>query len=93
MSQEFSSKIIMGGNAILPQTIIVTDNAVTLKQRNKWLIGTDMVTIQKKQIASIEINTHLVGATISIYTVGNSKIVANNFSNEDAYKIKELLEN
>lgn len=90
--QEFSSSLTRGGNVFTPQTIIITDYDVTLKQRNKWLIGVDTITIPRNKIASIEIDDKVWGADIYIYSVGGAKIEGKNFTGSDAKRIKQILE-
>ncbi len=92
MRYEFKSAITRGGGVLTPQVIIVTDEAVTIKQRNSWLIGTDSTTIPRDKISSIQIDDKVWGVNIFIYSVGNAKIVGRNFTSSDAKRIKELLE-
>lgn len=92
MRYEFKSAITRGGDVLTPQVIIVTDEAVTIKQRNSWLIGTDSTTIPRDKISSIQIDDKVWGVNIFIYSVGNAKIVGRNFTSSDAKRIKELLE-
>ncbi len=92
MRYEFKSAVSRGGGVLTPQVIIVTEDAVTLKQRNTWLIGTDSTTIPRDKISSIQIDDKVWGVNIFIYSVGNSRIVGRNFTSSDAKKIKQLLE-
>lgn len=91
MKIEFKSAITRGGKILTPQRIEITENAVTLKQRNKMLIGIDRTSIPRKKIASIEIDDKVWGVDIYIYSLGKAKIVANNFTLADAKRIKSLL--
>ncbi|MCC7050987.1 MAG: PH domain-containing protein [Bacteroidia bacterium] len=88
----FKSSITRGGAVLTPHTIEITDKSVIWSKRNKFLIGTDTITIPRDKIASIEINEKLWGADVIITGIGGSKIIAVNFTGSDANKIKELLQ-
>ncbi len=88
---EFKSAITRGGNAILPETINVTDYDVTWKRRNKTLISSDSISIPVNSISSVEIDTSLIGTTIKIKSQGQGEIIASNFTASDANEIKKLI--
>jgi len=92
MDEEFQSAFLRGGNILTPERIIITDDSVTWKKRNSFLIGTDSKTIPIDSIASIDIDQKLWGANITITSFGQDKIEAKNFTGADADRIKELLE-
>jgi hypothetical protein len=92
MKYEFTSSITRGGSAIYPEKIIITDKQVTWQRRNKMFIGVDSITIPKNMIASVEINHKVWGADIFIMSVGSSRIVGKNFNENDAKKIRDLLQ-
>ncbi len=93
MEYEFSSAITRGGNALTPEKIIINENVIIWKKRNKFLIGFDSITIPIHSISSVEIDQKIWGANISIYSLGSGKIIAKNFTGNDAKKIKALLTN
>ncbi|MFN8295484.1 MAG: hypothetical protein U0T69_04775 [Chitinophagales bacterium] len=88
---EFKNALSRGGNAILPETIIVTDSDVTWKKRNKTLISSDSISISISAISSVEIDTSIVGTTIRIKSNGQGEIIGSNFTATDAKDIKRLI--
>lgn len=91
MSHTFKSSIIRGGSILTPDIIIIEDDAVVYKKRNKYLINVDTITIPISKITSVELDTSLWGTDIIIKTQGMGKIVAKNFSKSDAKKIRNLI--
>lgn len=88
---EFKNALSRGGNAILPETIIVTDSDVTWKKRNKTLISSDSISISISAISSVEIDTSIIGTTIRIKSNGQGEIIGSNFTATDAKDIKRLI--
>lgn len=90
--EEFTSNMLLGGNVMTPDRIIVGATSVIYRKRNKYLIGVDESSIPYRQISSVEIVRHLIDADIIIYGSGNKKIEAKDFSVSDAKRIKQLIE-
>ena len=55
------------------------------------MISKDEIRIPYKSIVTVEIESGIFGAKISIFSSGNNKIVADNFIKSDAKKIKEII--
>ena len=91
-THEFSSNILLGGSILSPDRIVITDTEVVYRKRNKYLIGVDESSIPFQRISSVEIDRKLIDAHIIIYSNGNQKIRAEDFSIRDAKKIKKLIE-
>ena len=91
-THEFSSNILLGGSILSPDRIVITDTEVVYRKRNKYLIGVDETSIPFSRISSVEIDRKLIDAHIIIYSNGNQKIRAEDFSIRDAKKIKKLIE-
>lgn len=73
------------------QIIIDTDKqTITLSKRNKILIGVDEDTIAFRFIRRVTIDQHVLGADITISTIGDS-ITAYSMDKNDCKKIKEIL--
>lgn len=89
---EFSSNILLGGNVLTPDRIVITKSEVVFKKRNKCLIGVDESSIPFSRIASVEIDRKLIDSDILIYSAGNHEIKAEDFSVGDAKKIKKIIE-
>lgn len=89
---EFSSNILLGGNILAPDRLIITSSEVVFRKRNSYLIGVDESSIPFERISSVEIDRKLIDAHIIIYSNGNQKIRAEDFSVKDAKKIKKLIE-
>jgi hypothetical protein len=89
---EFSSSFLLGGNLLTPDKIIITNSEVIYRKRNKYLIGVDELSIPFNRISSVEINRKLIDADIIIYSTGNQKIIAEDFSISSSKKIKKEIE-
>lgn len=88
----FTSKLLLGGNVIRPDRLIINDNNVVYEKRNKHLIGVDRVMIPIARIASVEIDRRLISSRIIIYSKGDQSITVENFSVRDGKKIKREIE-
>lgn len=91
-SHKFTSKILLGGNILAPDKILIDQTGVTYSKRNKYLIGTDESSIPFSRISSVEIDRKLIDSDIIIYSTGNQTIIAGDFSIGDAKKIKKIIE-
>jgi hypothetical protein len=88
----FTSKLLLGGNVIRPDRLIISGNNVVYEKRNKHLIGVDRVMIPISRIASVEIDRRLISSRIIIYSKGNQTINVENFSVGDGKQIKREIE-
>ncbi len=88
----FTAAITRGANPINPDTIEIADRFVIYKKRRIYLIGYDKIVIPFSKIASIEIETGLIGTKITIRSFGLGTITAHPFTLEDANEIKRLIE-
>ena len=79
-------------DAVTPWHLIVDTDAetVTVRKRNKYLIGVDEEVLAFRFIRNIRIDTHLIGADITIQAVGGS-IAAYCLSKSDCKHIKQIL--
>ncbi len=89
---EFTSAITRGGSILTPDKIIVSATSVPFKKRNKYLINTDTISIPIKNVASIEIDTSILGSDIIIKSYGAGRIEGKKFTKTDALEIKRLIE-
>jgi hypothetical protein len=88
---QFSSSAMVGGNIITPTKLTLDQNGVLYQKRSTYLISKDEIRIPYKSIVTVEIESGIFGAKISIFSSGNNKIVADNFIKSDAKKIKEII--
>lgn len=88
---EFSSSALVGGNIVTPTKLTLDKNGVLYQKRSTYLISKDEIRIPYKSIVTVEIESGIFGAKISIFSSGNNKIVADNFIKSDAKKIKEII--
>ena len=88
----FKSAITRGGSILTPDIIIVTENAVTYKKRNKYLINVDSITIPISKISSVELDSGLWGTDIIIKSFGSGEIIGKKFVKSDAKEIKRLIQ-
>ena len=92
MSKSFSSSLLVGGNPITPDRIILEDDRVVFRKRNRYLIGVDEESIPYDMIASVDIDKSLIDVEIKIYSTGRKVITAKNFTYWTARKIKKAIE-
>ena len=88
----FTAAITRGANPINPDTIEITDRFVIYKKRRIYLIGYDRISIPFSKIASIELNSGIIGTNITIHSNGLSSIYAHPFTLNDANEIIQLIE-
>lgn len=79
-------------DAVTPWHLIVDTDAetVTVRKRNKYLIGVDEEVLSFRFIRNIRIDTHLIGADITIQAVGGS-VTAYCLSKSDCKHIRQIL--
>jgi len=90
-NNEFHSAISRGGSILTPDRLIITDDEVIYKKRNKYLINVDTITMPIANISSVKLDTSIIGTDIIITSFGEGKIVCKNFTKSDAKKIRELI--
>jgi hypothetical protein len=61
---KFKSAITRGGGVLTPVIIVIDNESVTYKKRNKYLINVDSITIPITKISSVELDTSLWGTDI-----------------------------
>lgn len=88
----FKSAITRGGGIFTPDVIIIENDTVTYRKRNKYLINVDTVTVPISKISSVELNTSLWGTDIIIKTFGAGEIMGKNFTKSDAKEIRRLIQ-
>ena len=87
----FSSSLLVGGNILTPDRIILDDNGVTYERRNKYLIGIDRSFLSYNNISYVKIDRKLISSNIIISSKGSSSIIAKDFFISDAKKIEEII--
>ena len=90
-SYEFKSNILLGGDILTPDKILINQTGVTYIKRNKYLIGNDRVHLAYQNISSIRIDRKLMDADIIISGRGAVEIIAKDFSISNAKKIEQLI--
>ena len=91
-SYEFKSNILLGGNILTPDKILINQTGVTYIKRNKYLIGKDRVHLSYSNISSVRIDRKLIDADSIISGRGAVEIVAEDFSIGNAKKIERLIQ-
>lgn len=92
IEHHFRSAITRGGSILTPDRIVITNDTITYKKRNKHLINVDSLTIPIAKISSVELDTSILGTDIVITSFGTGKIVCKKFSKSDAKKIRGLIQ-
>lgn len=73
------------------QLIVDTDEqTITIRKRNKYLIGVDEDTLAFRFIRRVTVDQHLIGADITIQAVGG-KLTAKCLDKSACKKIKQIL--
>lgn len=88
----FKSAITRGGGILTPDIIIIDNDSVTYKKRNKYLINVDSITVPISKISSVELDTSLWGTDIIIKTFGAGEIIGKKFTKSDAKQIRKLIQ-
>lgn len=91
-SEVFTSNVLLGGNLVRPDRIIIDERNVIYEKRNKNLIGVDRVIIPINRISSVEIDRKLISSKIIIYSKGKQDIIVENFSVSDGRRIKKAID-
>jgi len=87
----FSSSLLVGGNILTPDKLILDNNGVVYEKRNKYLIGIDRSFLSYKNISYVKIDRRLLSSDIIISSKGVDSIIAKDFFNSDAKKIEEII--
>ncbi len=79
-------------DAVTPWHLIVDTDAetVTVRKRNRYMIGVDEETLAFRFIRNIRIDQHLIGADIEIKAIGGT-VTAYCLSKSDCKRIKQIL--
>ncbi len=88
----FRSAITRGGAILTPDIIVIDNETLTYRKRNKYLINVDTTTIPISKISSVKVDTSLLGTDIIIKSYGKGEIIVRKFTKSDAKKIKKLIE-
>lgn len=91
-SEVFTSNVLLGGNLVRPDRIIIDERNVIYEKRNKNLIGVDRIIIPIARISSVEIDRKLISSKIIIYSKGKQDIIVENFSVSDGRRIKKAID-
>ncbi|NLA25470.1 MAG: hypothetical protein GX879_10940, partial [Bacteroidales bacterium] len=90
--KKFKSAITRGGGILTPDIIIINNDSVTYKKRNKYLINVDSISVPISKISSVELDTSLWGTDIIIKTFGEGEIRCHKFTKSDAKKIRKIIQ-
>jgi hypothetical protein len=88
--EKFTASRLSNNNKVMPNEIIVEDNGVTVKIPG--LFSGKSKYFDFNEIASIEMQSPLMGFTTIIFYAGGTNISANGFTSKDAKRIKRLIE-
>ena len=87
----FSSSVLVGGNILTPDKLILDDYGVTYEKRNKYLIGVDSSYLSYVNISYVKIDRRLLSSDIIISSKGSGVIIAKDFFISDAKKIEATI--
>lgn len=89
---EYHSAITRGGSILTPDRLSINSNTLIYKKRNKNLINVDTLSIPLDRIASVAIDSSLLGTDIRISSYGAGEILLKKFTLSDAKEIKAHIE-
>lgn len=97
MTREFISSVMCGGNALLPEKIIITDKTFTWV-KSKSIFGEKSTVIPLSKIHSVDIDRKMLGGDIYVHFYGSNSydtktIVGKHFSAKDLKEIGRILLN
>lgn len=85
-----ASKLAAGVSKLFPHKIIIGDSSVTISEPG--LFGTKEKTIPFSKIASVNIDSPLIGfSTITIETTGNDSLTINGFTKDEVREMKQTI--
>ena len=87
----FSSSLLVGGNILTPDKLILDENGVVYERRNKYLIGVDRSFLSYNSISYVKIDRRLISSHIIISSRGTDSIIAKDFFISDAKKIEAII--
>jgi hypothetical protein len=87
----FSSSLLVGGNILTPDKLILDENGVVYERRNKYLIGVDRSFLSYNNISYVKIDRRLISSNIIISSKGADSIIAKDFFISDAKKIEAII--
>lgn len=87
----FKQSITRFGSILRPDRLIITDSMVMWKKRNRNLINNDTKSFEIEKITSVEIDSTLIGTSITIRTIAGDKLEIEKFTLSDANEIKSLI--
>lgn len=93
MYHKFTSDITRLGPILTPFVLEIDDHYIRYSKRNKNLLNKDKKTMSIDQVSEIEINTSLLGTTLTIRGYGESTIVIPKMNIQDAYTAHEIINN
>jgi hypothetical protein len=76
-------------NPLTPNIIVINNDFIEYRRRNWYLISVDTQTLYLGDVIGIDIDKHLIGATIRIRTSGGS-VVVKGFSKGQAGQVKDM---
>ena len=77
-------------NPFRPNIIVINNRFIEYKKRNWHLISVDTQTFHFQSVVGIDVDKHLIGATLKIVTSGIDKIYVSGFSKKTANEIKRV---
>jgi len=90
MKMVFTASRFTKGNFWFPQEVTLTETDITFKK--KKVIGSEEKTLSYAQIASVVLSTGMMYADVLIESSGGNQIQMTGFTNADAMKMKEILD-
>ena len=77
-------------NPFRPNIIVINNSFIEFKKRNWHLISVDTQTFHFQSVVGIDVDKHLIGASLKIATSGNERIYVNGFSKKSANMVKRI---
>ena len=77
-------------NPFTPDMLVINDHMIEHKKRNWYLISVNTQSYHFQNIIGIDVDKHILGASLVINTTGTAKIYVHGFSKGTASEIREL---
>jgi len=78
-------------NPLTPNVVVVNNDFIEYRRRNWYLISVDTQTLGISDIIGVDVDKHLIGATIRIRTSGGTGVIVKGFSKGQADRVKDML--
>lgn len=77
-------------NPLTPNVVVVNNDFIEYRRRNWHLISVDTQTLVISDVVGVDVDKHIIGATIRIRTSGGYGVTVKGFSKRQADRVKRM---